>query len=495
MAPHHYPGIDVLKTGVHKAKKFISLSKEILGIEITTHNNSVANLVCGVGQRVLYVDSKLNLTPSCEAGIFESQLASYRRTIAKTIGFQSSVGYEEFLTYYKGRRLAVYGRAVDGLALSPLQTRDANLKTFVKSEKLNLQRKANPVPRVIQPRSPRYNVELGRFLRPIEKKIYHAIDDLFGSPTIMSEYNSYEQAKHIKAKWDTFVNPVCVGMDASRFDQHVSTEALKFEHSLYDMIFHSRALRRILALQLVNTGFAEASDGKFRYVKRGSRMSGDMNTSLGNKIIMCLMSKRYLSTLAYRVEFLNNGDDCLLILEKKHLFVLKSLREYYLRYGFNIITETPVSEFEQIEFCQTKPLLGTGVYRMVRNFQTAIPKDLTCLNLGYCENEYRAWLGAVADCGLTTCLDIPVMGEFYSMLKRLSVPGKVSNDDDISYRVKISKSQHTPGNIVTSESRYSFWLSSGISPDLQVVLENYFSSIVWGCDNRQIIEIISYLFK
>jgi len=63
--------------------------------------------------------------------------------------------------------------------------------------------------------------------------MYDEIDKLFGSPTIMSHYNAYTQAAVLKEKWDKYSKPVCVGLDASRFDQHVSTAALKFEHGFY----------------------------------------------------------------------------------------------------------------------------------------------------------------------------------------------------------------------------------------------------------------------
>jgi hypothetical protein len=83
------------------------------------------------------------------------------------------------------------------LALKPIRVLDSHLKTFVKAEKINWSTKPDPAPRVIQPRDPRYNVEVGRFLLPLEHKVYDKIDELFGSPTIMSKYNSVQQAEVI----------------------------------------------------------------------------------------------------------------------------------------------------------------------------------------------------------------------------------------------------------------------------------------------------------
>jgi hypothetical protein len=49
----------------------------------------------------------------------------------------------------------------------------------------------------------------------------------------------------------------------------------------------------------------------------------------------------------------NNGDDCVIIIEKRHLKKLDDLPSWFLTMGFRMEVEKPVYEFEQIEFCQT----------------------------------------------------------------------------------------------------------------------------------------------
>jgi len=462
-----------------------------------THSNTLANVVHGVGERVLFVNSKLDLPISPVPGVFETNLSVYRDSIVRGIGHQSPVSRHEFAGFYKGPRFLTYLRAVDGLALQPIRPKDAHLKTFVKAEKHNFTFKSNVVPRVIQPRDVRYNVEVGKFLRPLEKKIYKEIDKLYGGPTIMSEYNAYTQALMIKNKWDSFCHPVCVGLDASRFDQHVSAQALKFEHTLYNKIFRSPELKKLLGMQIDNVGTARASDGWFHYRKKGSRMSGDMNTSMGNKLLMCLMSKKFIDSLPVRVEFVNNGDDCLMLVEKKHIKLLGGMEEFFKQYGFNIVTETPVYEFEQIEFCQTKPVRSNGIWRMVRNVKTCLSKDVTCVTLGHSVDEYRRWLKDIGECGLATCADIPVLGEFYRMLKRFGLDGAYggSFDDEYKWYKLSSRNASCKHDTCDDEGRYSFWLSTGMIPDVQIQLENYFKSSVWGGDKRQLIENISSLIQ
>lgn len=463
-----------------------------------THNHSIRNLIRGVGERVLYTDRNCTpcLTP-VDNTIFDRRCGSFLRSVAKAVGRQSRVTYDQFVGYYSGRRHTIYANAAAGLVLKPVRPRDATLSTFIKAEKVNWSKKPDPAPRVIQPRNPRYNVELGRYLLPIEKKVYRAIDEAFGSPTIMSSYNSTELANVLHTKWSRFSQPVCVGMDASRFDQHVSATALKFEHDLYKNIFgKDKFLMQLLSWQINNRGFAKASDGWFSYYKKGSRMSGDMNTSLGNKFIMCAMSKAYLDTVGVPVEFVNNGDDCLLILDRRHLNKLRGLEQYFSEFGFKIVREPPVYEFEHIEFCQTKPLYCNGVWRMVRNVKTCLLKDVTNVNNGHDEKQYRAWLKDVANCGIAFAGDCPVFCKFYRMLARFGVEGNYNGKGhEWSCYGRLSKHLSLTSNTPDDVGRYSFWLQTGISPDAQVELENYFDQAVWGDDKRQFINNLETLIK
>ncbi len=465
------------------------MSRFLLGHDVQTHNNSIANLCRGVGERVLFRNKDLLRPVSPHYGVFKKRLAIYRDALSRDLGFQSPVTHDQFVDYYKGPRRLIYQKAVLSLALLPVSPRDAILKTFVKAEKHNFTLKNDPAPRVIQPRDPRFNVEVGKYLRPLEHKMYKAIDKLFGSPTIMSAYNAFTQASHLRAKWDRLHDPICVGMDASRFDQHVSVPALKFEHSVYRSLFKSRELRKLLKLQIFNRGKARASDGYFRYETAGSRMSGDMNTSMGNKILMCLMSLAYLSSLNIPYEFANNGDDCLIFLERKNLNSLHNLEKYFGEFGFDIVREKPVDNFESVEFCQTKPVISNGVWRMVRNPSTCLTKDVTSVNLGHDVVMYRRLLKDIGECGLATCADIPVMGSFYRMLIRFGLSGNYMGrwDTEYSYYFRSSRNASCKFTSPDSYGRYSFWVMSGISPDAQIAIESHFDSSAWGADKRQFI--------
>jgi hypothetical protein len=467
------------------------MSRFLRGHNMQTHNNSLANLRRGVGERVLYTDKNLTLPTQPVNNVFTARCGVDLATIARGIGRQSPVSHNQFVEYYKGPRKLFYQRAVDRLAIKAVCPRDAHLKTFIKAEKLNFTIKNDPAPRVIQPRSGEFNVEVGCYLRPIEHKVYDEIDKLFSSPTIFSKYNSKRQAELIRDKWDSFAKPACVGIDASRFDQHCSVQALEFEHDLYNSIYGSRKLKRLLKYQLNNHGIARGNDGWFRYFKRGSRMSGDMNTSMGNKLLMCLMAHAYIKTKTFKIEFVNNGDDCLLILERKNLRHLADLEVYFKAFGFKMVRETPVYEFEQIEFCQTKPVMTSNGWIMVRNVMTCLSKDVTCVNLGHDVELYRVWLKKIASCGVTLNKGVPILQEFYKMLDRFGVEGNLHSgakfECEYNWHNKMVKGLKTFNYEVTEQARYSFWLQTDISPDQQCAVEEYFAQSVWGGDKRQLI--------
>ena len=73
---------------------------------------------------------------------------------------------------YVGRKRGIYERAYTSLMVRAIGVRDAWVNTFVKAEKVNFDKKTDPAPRVIQPRSPRYNLEVGRYLKLYEKELF-----------------------------------------------------------------------------------------------------------------------------------------------------------------------------------------------------------------------------------------------------------------------------------------------------------------------------------
>lgn len=456
------------------------------------HNNSGVNCRRAVNERVFAVETNGRLAPPPAAapGVFRN-LKKFGDMVAKEVGWTLPWTIGEFAESYTGARRTRYLAAVQSLSQRPFTKRDAYLSSFVKAEGVLLTpNKPDPAPRVIQPRSPRYNVLVGRFLKPIEHKVYDAIARVWGTEAVvMKGHNARQTARLLRAKWDRYTNPCGVGLDASRFDQHLGPPALKWEHSVYGRIYRDNPeLMGLLALQLKNVGFIRATDAAYRYEVAGCRMSGDMNTALGNCLVMCALVHRFAEERGLRCDLGNNGDDCMLICDRSDLHKLKGLQEWFLKYGLNMKQEAPVFEFEQVEFCQTQPVFADGGYIMSRIPSKALSKDvlLKGVDPGLDTRAYRKWLGDVGSCGLALGKGVPVFQAFYEGLRR-HASGETGchrgalGESGFYHMVKGLRAGTAE---ITPASRYSFWLAYGILPEQQESLEAHFSSNVVDLSRR-----------
>jgi hypothetical protein len=353
----------------------------------------------------------------------------------------------------------------------------------VKAEKVNFTSKPDPAPRVIQPRGPRYNVSVGVFLKPLEHLIYKSIAQVWGGTTVMKGHNAHSTAAELRVMWDSFRDPVAVGLDASRFDQHVSADALRWEHGIYLSCFAGSdrtELRRLLEWQVENKGFARASDGLVKYTVSGCRMSGDMNTALGNCLLMCAMVWEYCRLRGVQARLANNGDDCVVICERGDLGKFNDgLGQWFLEMGFNMKVEPAVDVFERIEFCQTQPVYDGERWVMCRKPSIVLAKDsVSLLPMTQGKTAYR-YCTAVGECGMSLAGGLPVLQEFYSALMRCGAgarfEGAVAQLE--SGFARLATGMHREYRLVSAEARYSFWLAFGILPDAQVAMEDYYQEV------------------
>jgi hypothetical protein len=456
------------------------------------HNSSISNLARGVLTRVLYVKGKRS--PQPPPGIYRQRLSYFRQLVVRGFNSTTPISRQDFVECYRGRKRTIYQLAADSLLTTSINRRDSFVKAFVKAEFINSDDKPDPDPRVISPRDPRYNVEVGKFLRPIEHQVYAVIARIFGDKTVLKGFNAQEIGKIFENKWSSFRDPVAIGLDASRFDQHVSQEALKWEHSVYNAIYSGNLeLSKLLRWQLQNKVTGYCKDGKLKYTTDGCRMSGDMNTALGNCLIMCALVHAYAKERGVLMSLANNGDDCVVILERKdESKFVDGLDDWFLEMGFNMKVEPTVDYLEGIEFCQTHPVRVSGQYIMVRNFPKAIAKD--CLSLKDMSSVAvcKAWLDAVGQGGLSLTGGIPVYQEFYSSYIRAAngvvLPFR-SNRQSSKRRHKnveiegglawLSKGMNRRYSRVDHETRYSFWLAFGTTPEQQLALEDFYKSTIF----------------
>jgi len=439
----------------------------------------IDTLACALLERVYYHerDGHFEAPVAPEEDHVFSTLRRFRGKLLRRLGSATPVSPEDFSQMYTGRKRKIYERAAEEYMTIGVRRSDAVSDAFVKCEKVP----HNKAPRCIQPRKVVYNVGVGRYLKPIEHEVYQAIQSVFGSPSpiVVKGFNAAQTAEILHQKVERFTRPVMIGLDASRFDQHVSAAMLRWEHSIYNAMFRSEELRRLLKWQIKNRGRGFCDDGMLKYKCEGRRFSGDMNTALGNCLIMCAMIYAYAEEKGLKIDLANNGDDCVVFMEAEdEQHFATGLDGWFEALGFVMTVEPTVTEYEKIEFCQAHPIrTGNGVV-MCRNFDKAREKDTMILNDVSSEAAYRKWLKAVGECGLAIASGVPVFQEMYSCYDRFGVKGKVHESVQFqSGFLFMGKGLHPRVTPVTEEARYSFFLAFGVSPDEQRELEDYYAGL------------------
>lgn len=452
------------------------------GVEI--HANSTANAQKSLAERVLgtfHGDTFVHTARP--TGFVDAEMRGIRQSVLRHMGpSQPKMTHLAYAGSLKGSKRTVAERAAQSLMEKALVDHDANLSSFVKKDKA----KPGSLPRLIQPRGPRFNVTLGSWLRPIEHKVYRAFAASRGYQVIHKHLNPEQRGALFAEHFAAFKKPVMVGLDASRFDKHVSPAALDFEASFYTSHYHHHPeLVRLLGMQKRNKGYINTDDGDtIVYTVNGSRMSGDVNTSLGNVIIMATLVLAYCDSKRINCRLANDGDDCVVFLEEVDLNTFSDgLEAWFLTKGFPMTVELPVRSLEEIEFCQCKPMFISGRWIMVRNVVKCLQHDT--LYVGK-EDEYEKILSATGLCGMSLYGDVPVLGVFYRALARVSPQGKRALDAG-RLRGGLAWSYQCGGAKVrdfdpTAEDRLSFYIATGIKPCEQLELESFYGSLVYVCD-------------
>nr|WPR18376.1 MAG: RNA-dependent RNA polymerase [Chemarfal virus 178] len=335
------------------------------------------------------------------------------RVLAMQCGRPDIMSYQAFVDSYVGKKKQRYQSALNTLRERPLQLPyEASVKAFVKPEKWSPVDKVNPAPRMVQARSPRFNVEIGVFLKPIEHELYK-LTDRFGLPLVGKGLSPTERGMYLRHKWECFRNPVCVSIDASRWDMHVSREMLEVEHAFYLRIINNPWFARLLKCQLDNTVVTMCG---LKYKTHGRRMSGDMNTALGNCCLMIMCVRYAMRVIGIRkYTIFDDGDDCLLLFERDHLELLtKSIGGCFNDLGHVVKIENIATQFEKIVWCQTQPVCVGGVWMMIREWKRALSNAVCGIEHFQDRRALCCLAFAIGQCFLALSPGVPIhqkMGE------------------------------------------------------------------------------------
>jgi len=449
------------------------------------------------------------LTSTDQEWVMDVNMEQYCEELVKNLDLAPVASIREVVDCYKGAKKKVYLEASERYWRDGVRKMDAMLRSFVKFEKCALDK----APRVINPRSPIYNLVLGRFLKKNEHSYFDAIAKVFKQEKVVIKgVDAKETGRLMRGMWDQLSSPVAIGGDATKFDMHVSREALEFEHICYlrpyfQSYTHTvRAYRAmqgwcsrhpnddmpkgndllqfmwLLCQQLDNIGKAYFKDGTLKFKMRGTRASGDLNTSLGNCILMSAMTYSWRKTCGVEALLANNGDDCQYFMEKDEEQVWRTgFDQFYQRKGFRMVLEDTSHMFEEVEFCQSRPVRVRGGWTMIRNPCTLITKASMCLLSVSNAKTLRKWMMAVGVAEGSLARGIPVLQSFARAMRRNGlrctkrlIEAAYYQSNRVYHADLVVNDQE-----ITHESRMSFYHAFGILPEEQMVLENYYDG--WTC--------------
>lgn len=438
------------------------------------HNNCYCNELVAVRNRVV-MDVPLP-TPESLAKL---------RTLARLIGHlipRPTKADGEWISNYTGRKKRKYLEAEASLSFFPINRKDGYIKAFIKPEKVPELKD----PRIIQARSARFNYELGNYLKPIEHFCYGlkgggALKRYFptNSRLIAKGLNLTERAQLLRRKWNRFRKPVAYSLDASRFDAHV-TSTLRIEHLIYLVAYRSDpTLQKLLAMQVHNVCFTSHN---LHYRMGPTRMSGDMNTALGNCLIAIMVLACVMRDMGIKDwDAICDGDDVVLIVEQGTN--LSNIKEVYINYGFEMKLENTAYEFEQIIFCQTRPIETITGWKMCADPKRVLSRQL-CGTKHWSSPSFRKYyLYMMGECELALSCGVPILQDFALMCMRWG--RKPNRKYNIQLEGRLWDAQLEPnyrsGDIhplpITDDARIAYWKAWGINPLEQRAYEHMFRAL------------------
>jgi hypothetical protein len=178
-----------------------------------------------------------------------------------------------------------------------------------------------------------------------------------------------------------------------------------------------------------------------------------------------------------KFELMDDGDDCVIIVEEEDFTRLDGLAAHFLEFGFQIKRERTASVLEQLRFCQCHPVFDGRRWVMVRNL-TAFSKD--CAVIGT-PHSMAAWTDAVSQCGEACAGGIPVWNSFYQFLRRSAdTPMRRRRRLDYSPLMEstglwwMAKGMRRFFSSPSDEARVSFFKAFGVTPEAQIACEEWY---------------------
>lgn len=354
--------------------------------------------------------------------VIDERIYEKAKSLATSIGrIPMPIDFDTWLLRYPEHKRVRYQNAT-------MRALSTNIDMFVKVEQLDKQAD----PRAIQARHDSFKAAVGPWIAALEARCCAVLPCMIKA---LSEEGKAEKISTLRDRADNTLE-----IDFSRFDRHCSkTLLVATEHAVYEHVFPEH-VAAMLRMQLDNN--CTSAFGA-KYHVEGGRMSGDMNTSIGNCIIVaCLMMAAGLPLDSFIVE----GDDMFAAVtdhEKKN-------------FNLAIISNTGmkpeyISTYRQGTFCSRWDVVDSrGAPKRVRHpLRDIVRYGFTLGNTSRLEKvmtHAREWNG------------VPMLGPVYYRRVLELKPDEISNPEWIT--------------TITPSARLKFDLTFNINIDTQIAFED-----------------------
>lgn len=358
--------------------------------------------------------------------------------------------FHDIISGYRGAKRRVYFRAAEDLGKELLSSMDARVDSFVKVERQSAPGKA---PRLIQHRSPKFNLVLATYLKPFERWFYDEYKHE-GIRCVTKGLNVSQRAALLKDAAESIADPCFLLLDHKHFDSSVTVEHLRMLHAIYIRTFKSKRLAWLLRHQLDNK--CRTANG-IKYRVKGTRMSGDFDTALGNTLLNYIVIRDCLYAQGIKFKLLIDGDDSVVVLSVRDAGKLDLTR--FSAWGFTTKSKL-VYDISDVEYCQhfyvdaPTPFFARHPAKVLSSY---------ALSLRYYQGKaFEKYFRGCMMGELHVSRGVPIVGP----LVEEQAHGKYILDDDHRYRLTLD-----PVNINIEESRVAYHRTFGITPTEQVAME------------------------
>jgi hypothetical protein len=367
----------------------------------------------------------------------------------------------------------------------PISSGDTRLRAFLKAEKRTRDNLAKP--RMIFPRTPRYNLVLASWLKPFEHWLWGNLKSVgtrgvAKTRVVAKGLNPTQRANLIRRKFSSFGDCVVFEVDGKAFEAHQDDWQLRQEHAVYMRAYPGDVdLRRMLQKQLFNFGRTQCG---LRFARSGGRASGDFNTGMGNTILMLSIVEAALRDLDIpKFDTLVDGDNALIFIRRSDCQrVVQQFAPTVLKLsGHEMTVENPVDHLEGVCFGQSHPVhLGGGRWRMVRDWRKVLSQG-TSSHIHLREPSFaREFLQGVSLCELHLGSGVPILGRWAESLRQATEihrPVRMHPHRDYeAMGLPLSVVQDAKYSEPTPEARLSFERAFGVAPDRQRTIESLLAS-------------------